>query len=244
MVHVSHVAEDAKLLEFIRGRSIPFHTSVRTLSTAAYIPLAGGFAGFRETLGRSARHNLRRIQSRLHEEPGVAYGGCDPNAIPEAIGEVFDLHNRRAIQKGTASTFRGEQLKQFHTEVASLLNAVGQLRLRFLRQNGAPIAVWYSFQLSGRVFTYQQGFDPKWESRSAARVLLYDLIEEACKDGLQEIDMLRGGWEFKSHWTSHRRGLLGVTLYNRTPVGLLIQGTDRGRNALAAVAKRLLRTGR
>ncbi len=244
VMQLSHVAEDAKLIEFVRGRSIPFDVSVRTVSTAAYIPLEGDFEAFRETLSRSTRHNLKRARSKLHEEPGVVYEGCDSNAIPNAIRELFDLHNRRAIQKGTQSDFRGEPLVRFHGEVASLLNEAGWLRLRFLRHNRAPIAAWYCFNLQGRVFTYQQGFDPEWESRSVARVLLYDLIEEACREGIKEIDMLRGGWEFKAHWTSHRRELMSVNLYNRTLAGRLIQGTNRGRSALAAVAKRLLRAGR
>jgi CelD/BcsL family acetyltransferase involved in cellulose biosynthesis len=245
VTHLSHVAEDARLVEFVRARPLPFGVFVRSVSNAAYIPLEAGFSGFREALSRSARHNLRRAQTRLHREVGVTYGGPDStSAVPSSVREVFDLHNRRAAKKGTETNFRGDALMRFHAEVASLSHEAGRLRLRFLRQNGAPIAVWYCFQLQDRVFTYQQGFDPEWESLSAARVLLYDLIEEACREGITEIDMLRGGWEFKAHWTSHRRDLMRVNLYNRTPAGLLLQVTDRGRSALAPIAKRLFRRGR
>ena len=241
VMQLSYVADDSALIAFVRGGSSPFPVSLRLASTAAFIPLEAGFSGFRETLSRGGRHNLKRLQSRLHGELGAVYAAPNPESIPNAVAEVFDLHNRRATQKGTASNFQGEQLMRFHSDVATLANEAGNLRLRFVRSDGVAIATWYCFQVQHRVFTYQQGFDPEWENRSVARVLLYDLIEEACKDGIKEIDMLRGGWEYKSHWTSQRRDLMTVTLYNHGTMGRLIQATDRGRDMFATVAKRLLR---
>jgi L-malate glycosyltransferase len=239
VLQLSHVAEDAKCLEFISGRKVPFDVRTRAVSTAAYIPLEGGFTGFLETLSRGGRHNLKRARSILHEQYGAVYEGCDSDAVAKAMREMFELHGRRAAQKGTRTNFQGERLTRFHAEIAELVDAAGHLHLRFLRHNGQPIAGWYCFNLGGRIFTYQQGFDPEWEKRSVARVLLFELIEEACQEGITEIDMLRGGWEYKSHWTSHRRELINVNVYNDTPVGRLIRETNRGRNALAAGVKGL-----
>jgi CelD/BcsL family acetyltransferase involved in cellulose biosynthesis len=77
-----------------------------------------------------------------------------------------------------------------------------------------------------------------------ATVLLYDVIEEACREGIQEVDLLRGRSQFKSHWTDFQRELIDVTLYNDTFLGRAIVHMSRGRDALAERVKPLLRRSR
>ena len=129
---------------------------------------------------------------------------------------------------------------RFHSELASMADAEGRLRLRFLRYGGRPIAFWYCFTLQGRVFAYQQGFNPEWGDRKVATVLLYDVIEEACREGMIELDLLRGSSQFKSRWTETQRELLDVNVYNNTLMGECIRRMSRSRDALAGRVKQLL----
>jgi len=177
------------------------------------------------------------------EQLGLVYDAPRDVAVPGAIQEAFRLQNQRAVEKGVRSNFRGEHLARFHADVASLADAEGRLRIRFLRYGGRPIAFWYCFAVHGRVYAYQQGFDPEWGDHKVATVLLYDVIEEACREGMLELDLLRGSSQFKSRWTDTQRELLDVTLYNNTLMGESIRRLSRGRDFLAGHVKQLLRRG-
>lgn len=244
ILQLSHVGEDGSLLEFLRGTPIPFVVHRHAISAAPYFPLGESFDDYRATLSRAARSKLKRAWTMVHEQLGLVYDAPRDANVPTAIEEVFELQNRRAAQKGIRSNFRGEPLVRFHAEMATLADREGQLRLRFLRYGGRPIAFWYCYALHGRLFAYQQGFDPEWGDRKVATVLLYDVIEEACREGIREVDLLRGRSQFKSHWTDTQRELVDVTLYNNTLRGGVIRRMSRSRDALAGRVKHLLRRGR
>ena len=244
VLQLSHVGEDAAVLDFLRDTPIPFVFHRRAVSDAPYVPLGGTFEEYRATLSRSGRSKLKRAWTAARGQMGLVYDAPRNGAVPGAIQEAFQLQNLRAAEKGVRTNFRGQQLLRFHAEAASLADAEGRLRLRFLRHGGEPIAFWYCFSLQGRVYAYQQGFDPKWGEHQVATVLLYDVIEEACRDGMRELDLLRGSSQFKSRWTEHQRQLITLTLYNNTLLGAWLRGMSRSREALAGSVKQWLRRGR
>ena len=244
VLHLSHVGEDAPLLCAVREGDVPFPVDARVVSAAPYIQLGGTFDEYRATLSRAARSKLKRAWTMVREQLGLVVDAPHDTAVPPAIQEAFRLQNSRAEEKGVRSNFRGDALLRFHAEAASVADAEGRLKLRFLRYGGRPIAFWYCFALHGRVFAYQQGFDPEWGDRKVATVLLYDVIEEACREGMLELDLLRGASQFKSRWTDLQRELWDVTIYNRTLLGACIRGMSRSREALAGNVKQLLRRDR
>jgi CelD/BcsL family acetyltransferase involved in cellulose biosynthesis len=244
VLRLSHVGEDSSVLSFVRASSIPFAFHARVVSSSPYLRLGGTFDEYRATLSRAGRSKLKRAWTVAREQLGLIYDAPRDVAVPGAIREAFQLQNLRAAEKGVTSNFRGEPLASFHAEFATLADGEGRLRMRFLRYGGRPIAFWYCFALHGRVYAYQQGFDPEWGDRKVATVLLYDVIDEACREGMTELDLLRGASDFKSRWTEHQRDLLDVTLYNNTLPGAWIRQMSRGRDALAGRVKPLLRRGR
>jgi len=244
MLQLSHVGEDSSVLAFLRAAPVPFAFHTRVVSAAPYLQLGGTFDEYRATLSRAGRSKLKRAWTTVREQLGLLYDAPHDVEVAGAIQEAFRLQNSRAAEKGVRSNFRGEELARFHAEFATLADAEGRLRLRFLRYGGRPIAFWYCFALHGRVYAYQQGFNPEWGDRKVATVLLYDVIEESCREGMMELDLLRGSSQFKSRWTEFQRELLDVTLYNNTLAGACIRGMSRGRDAVAGRVKQLLRRGR
>ena len=237
LLHLSHVAEDSRLLEWAGRVTTPFRASSRIVSAAPYIDLSIGLAAYRMSLRKSRRRHLEHVGEELFGAAGVRYSTCDPSESKNAVRELFDLHQRRAAGLRRRTVFRGERLIRFHEDVAIRFQRQGQLRLRFLRQGNLPLAAWYCFECHGRLFVYQTGLAPEWEKRSAGNILLFEVIRESFDEGLKEVDLLRGG-HYKSHWTKLSRALSMINIYNDTTVGHLARWGAQKRAELARAVRR------
>jgi CelD/BcsL family acetyltransferase involved in cellulose biosynthesis len=178
---------------------------------------------------------LKRRRKVLHDKFGIRNVKGDPITSKEAIRDLFFLHNLRAQSKQMETSFHGEDSIQFHEEVSRLFFRNGWLRLRFLLNREKRIAALYSFAFSNRLFAYQSGLDPEWETRGAGSALLYDLIEEAFKDQMNEFDFLRGGEPYKGTWTKESRTLFNVNIYNFTLWGRFCKSAFRARRVIKTI---------
>ena len=241
LLHLSHVAEDSRLLEWAGGNTVPFPVDSRVVSAAPYVDLGSGFDAYRMSLRKKKRKELDQLAGHLFGAMNVEFWKCDPVESKNAVRQLFDLHRLRAASLRRGTVFQGERLIRFHEDVAVQLQQQGQLRLRFLRQRDLPIAAWYCFECHGRVFAYQTGMDPAWEEHSAGNLLLYEVIRESSEDGLKEVDLLRGG-HYKSQWTKRSRALSNIDMYNHTPIARVARwGARRRADFVQAVKERLRR---
>ena len=239
LLHLSHVAEDSRLLEWAGGKAIPFRVDSRVVSAAPYVDLSLGFDAYRLSLRKKKRKELEHLAGHLFGAMNVEYWKCDPVESKSAVRQLFDLHRRRAASLRRGTVFQGERLIRFHEDVAVRLHQQGQLRLRFLRQGDLPVAAWYCFECHGRAFAYQTGMDPAWEEHSAGNLLLFEVIRESSEAGLKELDLLRGG-HYKSQWTKLSRALSTINIYNDTAIARLARwGARRRTDFVLAVRRRL-----
>ena len=241
LLHLSHVAEDSRLLEWAEGNAIPFSVDSRVVSAAPYVDLSSGFDAYRMSLRKKRRKELEDLAGQLFGRMGLEYWKCDPGEAKNAVRQLFELHRLRAASLKRGTVFEGERLIRFHEDVTVRLQQQGQLRLRFLRQRGLPLAAWYCFECHGRAFAYQTGMDPAWEKYSAGNLLLYEVIRESSEEGLKEVDLLRGG-HYKSRWTKRSRALSNINVYNDTALARLARwGTQWRAGFVQAVKQRLHR---
>lgn len=244
VLHLSHVADDSRILEWAQRQSAGTMIDIRPVSAAACIPLARTYADFEKTLRGDKRRDLNRLKRVLYDNHGVTYRTYQPEAIPDGVRILFGLHARRAQHKDIRSSFEGERLIRFHEDIVKRLYPLGWVRLRFLYDGDRAVAANYCFDYQGRFFGYQQGLDPDWEQRSVGNVLLLELIREACDAGITEFDLLRGALGYKGHWTSFSRELSNVNFYNSTLRARMIRWTGRLRARAVAALRPLLRRGK
>jgi hypothetical protein len=239
ILYFSHLAEDSNMIEFLRNGLTAVDKDMCEVSIAPYISIrkvfANNFEKYNGSLTRDKRHDLKRRRKVLHDKFGIRNVKGDPITSKEAIRDLFFLHNLRAQSKQMETSFHGEDSIQFHEEVSRLFFRNGWLRLRFLLNREKRIAALYSFAFSNRLFAYQSGLDPEWETRGAGSALLYDLIEEAFKDQMNEFDFLRGGEPYKGTWTKESRTLFNVNIYNFTLWGRFCKSAFRARRVIKTI---------
>jgi CelD/BcsL family acetyltransferase involved in cellulose biosynthesis len=235
VLHFSHVAEDRQLIKFFSHKEFGLHSDLRQVSIAPYIALKSShdnnFEKYMQSLSRNKRHDLRRRRKALHTKYGINYRHSGPNQSGMGIRRLFELHAMRASSKKMKSSFQGEKLLQFHERISGIFAEDGALFLRFLATGETVVAALYGFLFAGRLFAYQSGLDPEWESKGVGSVLMLEAIEEAAERGLTEIDFLRGSEAYKGAWTSEARTLYDIWVYNTTARSTLFRLTNRVRSA-------------
>ncbi|CAG1010692.1 hypothetical protein BURK2_04088 [Burkholderiales bacterium] len=190
------------------------------LALAPYATIQGTYAEHLARLSAKKRYNLNR-GVRLLEQEGVRYLSVAPAAAAGFMSKFFALHARRAATKGILSTFAGERLLAFHTEVLERTAANGWHWNRELRADRGMIAGLYGYLFAGRMSYYQIAIDPSWDRWSPGTSLIHLSLVDAHAGGIQEFDFLRGEEEYKDRWATGKRPVLRLRLFNNTPAGLL-----------------------
>jgi CelD/BcsL family acetyltransferase involved in cellulose biosynthesis len=199
-----------------------FGLATQRASFAHFIPIAGSFEDYLNTLDTKQRYNLRSRKKKLEKE-GFSFKPCDPVADEKGLDTLFEIHGLRSKQKNIRSTFNDADILEFHKSLAKRIQKSGWLSLRFLQNDKQTIAASYNFIYQGRVFSYQKGMDPQWERYGPGKAIVYEAIHEAFANGCTEYNFLQGNEEYKSGWTQDSRPLFTLTLYNTTAAGVLSQ---------------------
>ena len=123
--------------------------------------------------------------------------------------QAFDLlvrfHTDRWQQAGESGVLADPAVLAWHREALPLLAGHGLLRLATLRLDGESIAVLYALidppSRAGRTqFFYLMGFSIEHAELHPGTLLTALAIEHAAAEGVQTIDMLRGGESYKQFW--------------------------------------------
>lgn len=243
VLHFSHVSEDSHLMKFFRSStSVP--SEIQPVSMAPYISLKSKFDNnsekYLQSLSRNKRHDIRRRRNALYNSAGCSYTESSPHQNGKGMKRLFELHALRASRKQIESSFHGNKLFRFHEEISEAFEKRGFLFLRCIEVNGIAVASLYGFLFSGRLFAYQSGHDPDWETKGVGSVLLFDAICEALDRGLVEFDFLRGGEAYKGTWTNEAKTLNDIWVYNTTPRSRLFRVARRARNTAKTLILKLI----
>jgi CelD/BcsL family acetyltransferase involved in cellulose biosynthesis len=169
------------------------------------IPLDASWDKFTARLSKNMRTNVGRRRRQVVKQFKTEYDQATKETLPEALTELFRLHNSRWRKRGVSGAFADAKVQALHRDVAAQLLARGWLRLHRLRLDGETRAAFYCFQLGARVYYYLSGFDLEYGKYSIGNVLMAQTIETAIKDGAREYDLLRGDETYKFNWKAEER---------------------------------------
>jgi len=235
VLHLSHVDEDSALFSDLAHNPV-FDSDSWQVSVAPYIDVAGehqySIDEYMKSLRSKRRLDVRRRTKKLFNENNVSYGYPAGMEAGDAVATLFELHNRRAEKKRIKTSFSGNKLRNFHAEIADVFSEKQWLWLRFLCNGGDPLAAVYAFSFADRLFGYQMGFDPDWESKGVGSVLFLETIKEAFEQRIKEYDFLRGGEGYKNTWTKTFRNQYNINIYNNTLRGTAFKKSFRARAGL------------
>jgi CelD/BcsL family acetyltransferase involved in cellulose biosynthesis len=204
-----------------------------------YIRLAGHtWDSFLATIGPANRATTRRRLRSLDRKFTMRFEQVDTDAMRRcALTRLFDFHETRFGRRGTA--FHTSALRSFHLEASDRLQRSGLLRLYTLHLDDELVGVMYSMAFRSRLYFYQHGYDPRFQSYGVGRALLDLTIRSAIEDGLAEFDLLYGTEAYKAAWTSDSKPLTRIDLFPAHLGGRLHQRAVETERRLRAFARRV-----
>ena len=165
----------------------------------ATLPEATDLDAFLSTLGKKARHEIRR---KVRRAEAVGEIRLETSADPLAdLPSFIDLHQRRWGADGLfPPTPGGDASRVFVRRLFELLSPDGTIGLSFLSVGDRRIAAGIHLETADSVLYYNAGVDPDAYDLSPGVVLIAKYIERALADGKRRFDFLRGDEGYKYEW--------------------------------------------
>ncbi|WKZ32086.1 MAG: GNAT family N-acetyltransferase [Thermodesulfobacteriota bacterium] len=149
---------------------------------------------------RSGKNGSKRTRRMLEESGELLVETAGWGNLSAFMDAFFRLHDMRWRALGGTGVLSGPELRSFHEEAASGLLGKGILRLYRMRYRGIDLAALYAFIHRERMYAYLGGFDPAFLEFSPGAHILRRAVEDAVKEGVRELDFLRGGEKYKYAW--------------------------------------------
>jgi CelD/BcsL family acetyltransferase involved in cellulose biosynthesis len=225
-IALSGVADRAALL-----RALPSTMTTSVIDIAPCHRLPDDFATYLSSRHRMFRKNICRYRRQMVDR-GLRHHVIAPGEAEFGIAELRRLHS---ISFGAASNFL-PHFDQF-ARAARIGIEKGEVLLHAALDGDRAVAIEVVFEVAGRVSTYQGGRDTA-DPRAAhlSNVLISHAIEHAIERDCRELDMLRGGQDYKRAWADDVRMLLFIGGSS----GAVATGVQRSVNALKMI-KRVVR---
>jgi len=169
-----------------------------------YINLPTSLDIFEDHLSRNMRRNLRKRMRKLREKYRVEFKTqSDFDSVQEALEIFFKLHLKRWRSGGRRlGAFASKAFRNFHLDLAEILNKKGWLALHFLTVNDKPVAAVYSFDYNQKKYAYSTGFNPEFGRYGVANLLKMHVVDYCIKKGLREYDLTRDFEPYKADWAT------------------------------------------
>lgn len=197
-----------------------------------FLALPGSIDEILSKFGKKKRYNIRTAVRKAESQGCELLRATSATDRVQILAELYELHSKRAREKGLKSTFSGRDLFELHRD---LVRESDHSRLYALRKDGRTIAALYGFVFENSFFDYQIAHDPKYGNLGPGSVLLYKVIEDCCRQGLREFNFLQGDEEYKSYWATDSRDLFKIVLYSGTLRSRMLKALAAGRAAVKRI---------
>ncbi len=166
----------------------------RVLQPSPSIHLPSTWDDYLGSLSKKQRHEIRRKERNLERDytAEMIFKQDQPDIAVE-MAAFFDLM-RNEEQK---ARFLTPQTEKFMTTLAIKAQSAGSLNIASLLLEGKQAAIYLNFIDDNKLWVYNTGWDPQFASASPGWALLVKLIRWAIEQGLDEVDLMRGGEDYK-----------------------------------------------
>jgi CelD/BcsL family acetyltransferase involved in cellulose biosynthesis len=172
----------------------------RISSTCKYIPIPRSMKLLENNLAGTARRSLRRTLRRLEEEHKIEFHIIsDLDSAKDGLKTFTKLHEKQWSSKKST----GEHAlpnKDFLNDIVKIFASKGWLNLSFLNADGIAISSCLGFEYGNKLYGYITSFDPEYGRFGPGQLHIKFLIEYCIRNGLRELDLLRGQEPYKSKW--------------------------------------------
>ena len=163
------------------------------------LPEGVDFDGYLDTLGKKARHEIRRKLRRAQSRGEVR---LEESADPlRELDSFIQLHQRKWGEAGLfPANAGGDAGRVFIRRLFETFGPHGTVRLSFLTVDGRRIAAGIHLDDGRVIYYYNAGVDPDARDLSPGVVMIARYMEAAIALGRRRFDFLRGDEPYKYDW--------------------------------------------
>ncbi|HXS76028.1 MAG TPA: GNAT family N-acetyltransferase [Terracidiphilus sp.] len=166
-------------------------------------------------LPQKIRRNAMYYRNRAQRLGQLEMVQADESNWEELFEELRRLHTLRWQTRGEDGILMDERVVRWHREAIPLLLKSGLVRLMGLKMNRQTIAVLYSLidsvPAGGTQYFYITAYSPEYADLRPGTLLIAYAVEQAAKEGVATIDMLRGEERYKQIWHMEKVPTWSVT---------------------------------
>jgi CelD/BcsL family acetyltransferase involved in cellulose biosynthesis len=233
MLYLNRLLPDATIRRLIApdiasGRLRPNHRSEISYRVAG--PWQRGADWF-EAQSKKTRQNYRRGRKFMEETGELRFRLMESDEpLEPVLARVAALKRKWLERHGRASDLFDEGAPAL-AALVDVMAKLGILHVFVLELAGTVVAVSINVVQRRRMMAFITAYDPEFERASPGMVLMMDYIQWSIDQGLEMVDFMCGGEDFKRRFATQSETLDSVT-GARTLVGRLAMLADSAGHAL------------
>ena len=207
---VSQLRADSRLMEALRGgtgfrdQGSEVADDHRAVFISQSEPCSRMPAVTMPQLPQKIKRNAMYYRNRAQRKGTLRLLAADQANWRESFEALRRLHSSRWQSRGEEGVLADERVVSWHGEAIPQLLQAGLLRLMTLQLNDETVAVLYSLIDSERTqrtqYFYITAYSPEHADLRPGTLLIAYAVEQAARDGVATIDMLRGDEGYKQIW--------------------------------------------
>lgn len=212
--------------------ALPVPVLRRSMDVAPYEPLPADPANYFANRPSRLQNTLRRAGARL-ERAGVSHRIVEVTQASDALERLRSLHQGVWGPSGFIRGFSG------FAAAARAGMERGELVIHELVCHEGVVASSVMLEVADRSSFYQSGrsLDHHW--RGAGSVLMGRIVEDACRRGSIEFDLLRGDDAYKRDWATKQYEVVQLLAVKGMPARLALLAMVAGRRGRRLVTRLL-----
>jgi CelD/BcsL family acetyltransferase involved in cellulose biosynthesis len=162
-----------------------------------WVELPPSWDDYLGTLSKKDRHEMRRKMRRLD----TAGGDVQFNIIttPEEGCALLDrlFHLMRISNHHKEEFLDRPGMEAFFRDMTHVMATAGMLRMYTLTFDGEHVAMVLNFDIGGRLYMYNSGYDPAYSHYAVGLMSKALLLRDAIENGRVAVDFMRGDESYK-----------------------------------------------
>lgn len=211
------IPESATFARFLTKSSFKFYVEGRRHNTCPYFVLNGDFEVAKSQFNYKLLKDVLYKERKLKREGIVTFSRVlNEEEIEPIMNKLFELHNKRWQGTPTPSQFRYAEEREYALCAAKELHKSRLLNLAYICLNNEIIAVNFGMMDGKKSYFYLHAFDIAYRKYSPGQLLLYYLVQQACREKLKVIDLMRGDEGYKGKWRTGVNHNVKYEFFNRS----------------------------
>jgi CelD/BcsL family acetyltransferase involved in cellulose biosynthesis len=174
-----------------------------------HIPITEAWDSYWKKLSKNLRHNIERRLRRVQENHQLGFQVIEGRDVTwENFEEIFAVN----AQGNYPEKYKSERERNFHRELMERMRDKNWIRIAILRFDGHPAAYDYGFAVQGKFEDWRTGFDLNYADWAGGTLMLYFELKYFFMEKFQDLDFLRGEYNYKDKWVPATREFVQVRI--------------------------------